>query len=71
MDRPVKLEPALKAWLDHVLIPALVERYIGETGRADHAITATAEGIASIGVQLSRAENVYESSMRSVRPLLK
>ena len=30
MDRDPKIDPVLKAWIDHVLAPALVRQYLDE-----------------------------------------
>jgi hypothetical protein len=70
MDRPVKLELALKTWLDHVLIPALVESYISATREAVHAASGTEQGPILHAV-MSEAGDANEPSMRSVRPLFK
>jgi hypothetical protein len=41
---PIKLNPALKSWLDNVIIPALVEEYLAEIEQKNRlAITGGSE----------------------------
>ena len=43
-NHPIKLNPALKSWLDNVIIPALVEEYLAEIERKNRlAITGGSE----------------------------
>jgi hypothetical protein len=43
-NRPIKLNPALKSWLDNVIIPALVEEYLAEIEQKNRlAITGGSE----------------------------
>lgn len=43
-NHPVKLNPALKSWLDNVIIPALVEEYLAEIEQKNRlAITGGSE----------------------------
>ena len=43
-SHPVKLNPALKSWLDNVIIPALVEEYLAEIEQKNRlAITGGSE----------------------------
>ncbi|MGC1781201.1 MAG: hypothetical protein WA708_01635 [Acidobacteriaceae bacterium] len=37
--RPVKLDPALKSWLDNVVIPALVREYLAEIEQRNRLAT--------------------------------
>ena len=37
---PAKLNPALKSWLDNVIIPALVEEYMAEIESRNRLVTA-------------------------------
>ena len=43
-SHPIKLNPALKSWLDNVIIPALVEEYLAEIEQKNRlAITGGSE----------------------------
>lgn len=43
-SHPIKLNPALKSWLDNVIIPALVEEYLAEIERKNRlAVTGDSE----------------------------
>ena len=43
-NHPVKLNPALKSWLDNVIIPALVEEYLAEIEQKNRlAVTGGSE----------------------------
>jgi len=46
MDRDPKINPALKAWIDDVLVPALVRQYLDERC----AVGDNGEGQREIGV---------------------
>ena len=43
-SHPIKLNPALKSWLDNVIIPALVEEYLAEIEQKNRlAVTGGSE----------------------------
>ena len=68
MDRSAKLDPAVKAWLDRVLIPALVEGYVHDSQRIEQAPDGN---VLPVGVELTQSENAYEPPLCGIRPLLK
>ena len=53
-SQPIKLSPALKSWLDNVIIPALVEEYLAEIEQKNRlAITDGSEVRSNKGVEKS------------------
>jgi hypothetical protein len=53
-SHPIKLNPALKSWLDNVIIPALVEEYLAEIEQKNRlAITDGSEVRSNKGVEKS------------------
>lgn len=54
MDRDPKIDPALKAWIDDVLVPAMVRQYLD----ACRAVGDNGEGQSEIGVHYSTYCNV-------------
>ena len=44
---PAKLNPALKSWLDNVIIPALVEEYMAEIESRNRLVTAVGSELTS------------------------
>lgn len=45
--RPVKLDPALRSWLDNVIIPALVREYVAEIEQRNRLATTSGSELPS------------------------
>lgn len=46
-SHPVRLNPALKSWLDNVIIPALVQEYLDEIERRNRLATTGGSEVTS------------------------
>ena len=44
-----QISPALKSWLDDVIVPALVKAYVAELARKNRIAPASRLGIESVG----------------------